>query len=432
MRRILLKSKIGPFLLQLIFLILKVSNAISLKLSQMKKLLALTVVAGIFTGCNKDNSPPVVKPLTFQNFTPYTDGPGAPVTITGSSFGYIIGNITVSFNGTVANIISTADTVLVVTVPEGGKDGKISVSVNKQTVHSSQDFIFLKGVWIKRADLIGPGEFKLGSTGFSIDGKGYVAFGSTFNNIYDTASNDVGLYQYDTLFKTWTRKADLPGSGRHEAAVAVTAGKAFLIGGSIDDIVGQELWTYDPAIDQWSQKASFPGLPRVDATAFTINDKIYFGTGNGLNYQDRDWWQYDPATDIWTQKADFPGTFPRAGSGFSIEGKGFLGIGVDSNEWWQYDATTDVWTRKADFPLTVKYASGSFVIAAKGYIVAGSNSSTWEYDPANDSWTQKTSFYQPRDAGYSFSISNLGYFGCGSNPDYGLYLNKDCWTFDPQ
>lgn len=149
----------------------------------------------------------------------------------------------------------------------------------------------------------------------------------------------------------------------------------------------------------------------------------------------------------WIQKADFKGSSNRSMAvGFSIGNKGYIGTGSESincglpircdkdyNDFWEYDPVNNTWTQKADFGGGARVQAVGFSIGTKGYIGSGGrigyNPDFWEYDPAKDTWKQKADFPGlARWAAVGFSIGNKGYFGTGNN---GIRPFKDFWEFDP-
>jgi N-acetylneuraminic acid mutarotase len=58
----------------------------------------------------------------------------------------------------------------------------------------------------------------------------------------------------------------------------------------------------------------------------------------------------------------------------------------------------------------------------------------WQYDPANDTWTQKANLLgSPRRDAVAFSVDGKGYVGTGIDADEALGANKlkDFWAYDP-
>jgi len=95
----------------------------------------------LFAACKKDDKPssgstaPMIK-----SFTPVSGPAGTTVTISGSYFDKNLSLDVVKFNDIKATVSAASDSQLVVTVPELAGTGKISVTINGQSVSSSSDF----------------------------------------------------------------------------------------------------------------------------------------------------------------------------------------------------------------------------------------------------------------------------------------------------
>ncbi|MFT6815692.1 MAG: N-acetylneuraminic acid mutarotase [Sphingobacteriales bacterium] len=145
--------------------------------------------------------------------------------------------------------------------------------------------------------------------------------------------------------------------------------------------------------------------------------------------------------DIWTKKTDFPGLARDGSYDFEINGIIYVGGGgvpnsVPFSDFYAYNPMTDTWTKKADAPSTLT-RTGSFAVNGKGYVVCGSTTSTntvggysnlvLEYDPVNDTWTQKFPFLgAPRSEGSAFVLNDTAYFGAGR----GGTNTIDFWRYD--
>jgi N-acetylneuraminic acid mutarotase len=95
------------------------------------------------------------------------------------------------------------------------------------------------------------------------------------------------------------------------------------------------------------------------------------------------------------------------------------------------------WDNKNNFSSNARFKSGEFVVNGKGYVVGGRTSSsplnyvkdTWEYNPATDSWTQKSNFTYAMVQPATFSIGSKGYVVGGQNSSF-VYVN-DTYEYDP-
>lgn len=92
--------------------------------------------------------------ITVSNFTPKTGRPGASVTITGTNFGEYSEAATISFNGVIADeITSYSDTLIIVEVPEDAGTGPITVKVWTHEKVTSEDFTYIPGAKVESVDV---------------------------------------------------------------------------------------------------------------------------------------------------------------------------------------------------------------------------------------------------------------------------------------
>ena len=114
----------------------------------------------------------------------------------------------------------------------------------------------------------------------------------------------------------------------------------------------------------------------------------------------------------WTKKADFPSSSRFYGVGFSIGEKGYYGMGQKQvslfsykvyNDFWEYDPANNTWTQKSDFPGGGRIGAKGFAVHGKGYAGfgyfimpdgpnAGSNDyqkDFYEFDPSANTWSKK-------------------------------------------
>lgn len=193
-----------------------------------------------------------------------------------------------------------------------------------------------------------------------------------------------------------------------------------------------------------SSPDDFRNYPPV--VGFTIKDKLYV-----VNYL-RKLYEYDIASEKWTQKASFPGPDCATSSSFSLNEKGYLCLGRDTdnyyklhNELWEYDPATDTWLQKTSFPGSSRHKQASFTANGKAYIGFGETESSkvlllndlWQYDPTTDTWTQKSDFPGgKRTEAFTLSFQDKAYLGGGWSEstewDHNyLHTYFDFWQYDP-
>jgi hypothetical protein len=290
--------------------------------------------------------------------------------------------------------------------------------------------------WTQKADF--GGTERIYAVGFSIGDKGYIGTGTPMGYSGPWYKD---FWEYDPVGNTWTQKADLGGAER-QMPVGFSIGDKGYIGTGYDGSSYKDFWEYDPALNTWTQKADFGGTARCSAVGFSIGNKGYIGTGIDSASYTKDFWEYDPVGNTWTQKADFGGTARICAVGFSIGSKGYIGTGSTSSsqgnkDFWEYDPDANAWTQKADCGGSFRHISAGFSIGDKGYIGTGNGSDGgsyysrkdfWEYDPAFNTWTQKTDFGgTARSYAVGFSIGDKGYIGTGNDGS----SRKDFWEYEP-
>lgn len=124
--------------------------------------------------------------------------------------------------------------------------------------------------------------------------------------------------------------------------------------------------------------------------------------------------------------------------GFSIGNKGYFGTGggLGAIAFWEYDPDNNTWSQKANFAGQQRLSSVGFSIGTKGYIGTGINGGVnlkdfWEWNQLTNTWTQKTNFGgAARYGAIGFSIGNKGYIGTGDTSTAFGYKN-DFWEYDP-
>jgi hypothetical protein len=101
--------------------------------------IAVLSIPFLFSSCRKDDPQAPALP-SITSFDP-TSGPvGTQVTITGSNFPENASSVTVQFNGTTAMVISASETQIVTAVPPDVTTGKISVTIDGQTITGDTEF----------------------------------------------------------------------------------------------------------------------------------------------------------------------------------------------------------------------------------------------------------------------------------------------------
>ncbi len=263
------------------------------------------------------------------------------------------------------------------------------------------------------------------SIGFSLNGIGYSVAGT----VQGVASDQ--FYSYDPLSDTWTQLDDFPGPGRGFSIGDTYDGKAYIgFGVSPNNMVLDDLWVFDPDTGTWTELASCPCTPRFHPAFVAREGKIFVGMGGSDNGNLNDWWAYDIATDTWEQRADFPGEVRHHPYQFAVGDFVYAGLGHGNsnpglnifNDWYRYDPIANFWIPMADLPAEGRVAGTQFSYGGKGYVLSGDGDNHsfmntgefWEYDPQVNSWTELpphpgTSRWAPT----SFVIDDYVYFMTG-------------------
>ena len=219
---------------------------------------------------------------------------------------------------------------------------------------------------------------------------------------------------------------------------------------------------------QWTQKADMPTV-RSDFSTCVVDGKI-FVIGGSLRLKMDEYGEqsistvemYDPKTDTWEGKANMPTVRSNVsvsvvdGRIYAIGGSKLKkyqvprGFGIESEELptvEMYDPATDTWTQKTDMPTPRK--TKTCVVDGKIYAVGGWSTATEQskletvevYDPATDTWAKAQSMNHARCSA-AISVVNgeiyaIGGIGWPPNRDpSGQYLSSrylsNVEVFNPQ
>jgi N-acetylneuraminic acid mutarotase len=290
-----------------------------------------------------------------------------------------------------------------------------------------------------------PGNGRHHPVTFSLDGKGYMATGST-----DFVTGTTDFYEYDPINDSWTTLQNFPGVGRGYSIGDTWNGKAYMgFGFGANNDYLKDLWEYDPSTGNWTELATCPCAERIHPT-FVIEDGLLFvGLGNNdLDGNLNDWWEYNIATDTWRELTDLPGPPRHHPYMFSANGDVYTGLGhgngtgaVVYKDWYRWDITNESWTQLNDLPSEGRVAGTQFSIGDRGFVLSGDGDNHgamqtgefWEYNYQSDTWTSLPPHPGvSRWAPGSFTIGNVVYFTSGEirsgNPNEGL--KKDLWSFN--
>jgi hypothetical protein len=277
--------------------------------------------------------------------------------------------------------------------------------------------------WVNRTNL--PSTSRSAVRSFNIGSKGYFIGGETA-----AATNLVDTWEYNTETNSWSQKADYPGIGTQKGVAFSINGIGYYGFGT----AGGQLYSYNPQSNTWTQKATctIPSVSFWSTTYFVIGTKAYFLDQNNKFFI------YDSVTDSYTSLSDFTGLRRVTGVGFSINNKGYVCTGLNAtsagntflNDLWEYNPLNDTWTQKNALPAAGRYASFGFAFNNKGYILGGETNTSamtnqfWEYNPTIDSWVALPNYIGgSRNYLSGFVSNNSVYAGFGS-PGFGVSFNE--------
>ena len=288
----------------------------------------------------------------------------------------------------------------------------------------------LVGNWKTLGDF--GGEARYGASTFTIGDTAYIFGGSGSIKSY---FND--LWKYDLKSGSWTKvicTGTLPTPRKYSVAFSLNNNKGYVgTGYDEDGKVLNDFYEFDPTTSNWSKKADFIGNGRYYAIGFGIKEYGYIGLGyNVVPSPQNDFYKYDPSSDSWAQIPDFSRKIAQANV-FVIDDIAYVGGGLSSGEpvlkLFKFNpANSNAWTELTDLSTNVaRYSATAFSINKKGYFALGKSTSSsfintvYEYDPSNDSWTQKTSFSKnSRVDAVGISVGGKGIIATGTDGNYPL------------
>ncbi len=157
-------------------------------------------------------------------------------------------------------------------------------------------------------------------------------------------------------------------------------------------------------------------------------------------------------TNKWIAKASFSGLGRTGAVAFTVGERAYIGLGGSLNpnktvsnvykDLWEYNPDNNSWTQKADYPGSGGFLATSLSFGNGGIVCGGSNNigsvknDCYVYYPSGNYWIQKASMPVVNEAGAGFSDgSYLGYIVCpgpgnnnATNFTYQYDYGQDIWT----
>ncbi len=143
----------------------------------------------------------------------------------------------------------------------------------------------------------------------------------------------------------------------------------------------------------------------------------------------------------WTKKASI--SISRSTHfAFTVNNKAYIGCGIDANntdlkDLWEYDPVNNTWSQKADFAGGERREMSAFSIGEYGYAGQGRNTSSgviysdyYKYNPTTNSWSNIADCPVERYANTGFRIDSIGYVYGGILPGVSRY--RDLYAYNPR
>lgn len=144
-----------------------------------------------------------------------------------------------------------------------------------------------------------PGSDRAAATGFAVGDRGYVGLGYGSGGFQDFLHD---FWEYDPQTDHWTPRADYPAAARGYALGLALGTRGFVTQGILavgpggtSLVVSNDLWEYSPTGNAWTRRTDLPASGRAMAVAFVIGGAGYVGLGSDWNLVDlRDVWRLTP------------------------------------------------------------------------------------------------------------------------------------------
>jgi len=331
------------------------------------------------------------------------------IVVNGENFNPINYNNNFYFEEVKGEVTYSNISTLNVIIPDGlftSRDILVKIKVGEQETIYTNGF-HISNSWLKKSTNMP--NFPSRIDGCAITNKGFIF-------PHDGGSN---FYVYDKYENKWYTENFWVSQTRNKSV-------AFAIGELIYYGLGHasDFREYNPQIKSWTRKADFPGT-NVSPAAFAIANKGYVGCGGGS-----DFWEYDVENDKWSRIADLDAGY--APIGISLDNHGFVAFG-DHTKLWEYLPNSNIWIEKAPCPFTeyILWSGDGFAVAFQGeaFIFTTTNGPQYEmykYSPDIDSWTK-----------YIIPLATWEAYRCGgfAFDDYAIirdYHQPFVWDFQPE
>ena len=138
---------------------------------------------------------------------------------------------------------------------------------------------------------------------FTIGDYGYVGYSDY--EAYGEEIPGMQFWRYDPSTDSWTEVARLPAAEneRRNASGFSNNGKGYVAMGNCEYTNCRDFWEYDPLSDSWTQLSDYPNDNHEGSLGFTINDYAYLGSAVSSYYSKtpQSFWQYHLKTGTWKE-----------------------------------------------------------------------------------------------------------------------------------
>ncbi len=198
---------------------------------------------------------------------------------------------------------------------------------------------------------------------------------------------------------------------------------------------------YDTTNNSWTQKASLPGSGRTGCIGVSHSGFGYVGLGWDGSNMFNDIFEFNPMNNSWLLETTYPGQGLRNCFAAVVNNELFVGGGSKLNgavvsDFWKYNFSTGLWTQLSNFVLSGRQAGISFSIDSLIFFGMGHNNVSdfndiWAYNVNSGLWSQYSNF--PGNDRLQSSVNIVGkkaIIGGGNALGSGGVRYSDYYEFD--
>jgi N-acetylneuraminic acid mutarotase len=349
-----------------------------------------------------------------------------------------------------------------------GNKAYVGTGITSTSGTTAKDFYEydpIADTWTPKADFP---QTASGLRAIGYQGRGYTIYPYT---------SPMPLYQYDPVANTWTTNSNFPIASYGMRALVVIKDRLFASTYTNDPPYNSTLWEFEVANARWIERAVHANGSQYYAMNVGCTDAlIYYFSNNTIYEYNPDFdlkipgalvaeiidplkvkitWTVDAATagvqlyradseaGPYTLAAEVPRTKTVYVDNIEVAGK-TLYYKVRAVNGALFSAYTNTvsptkrgaWRQLKSMGSGVEWGDVAAATSTRGYVgVSTYTQSWWEFNPDNETWTQKAAFPgQMRSGLTSFSIDEKIYAGMGSAYDFDALKYKafnDLYAYDP-